>query len=357
MGLLENENKIQALAKTKALQSQLQILQPVWMQNKTLSALGVSIRAGPVANTALEEARVQAGTQRAKLLACLPLSYRHKMELYRIFVLPKATYGWINRFPPEATANRWFNALTKMNNTNKMANPCIRATLYGGNSHCHPVIGLRMFKRLARMRSSLPWSAQAGSPVTALRGWMKKLGWQEVSPWKWKWYNNVVVEAGPSTGQEAMHHLRHSWRMHLLNKFSKSKRHEAAEWRRVTTHAQMRANLEEVDLAAVRRHFDRATPSTRAVLLGSVVSPAWYGRSNQGSTQCPYCRGVGTWMHLAWNCRNVPGAAVRRPRQHPKNWLTKRFGWPTTSDSHTAITRRLQWLSEVVELIWQVRHD
>ena len=57
VGLLENENKIQALAKTKALQSQLQILQPVWTQNKTLSALGVSIRAGPVANTALEEGK------------------------------------------------------------------------------------------------------------------------------------------------------------------------------------------------------------------------------------------------------------------------------------------------------------
>jgi hypothetical protein len=159
VGLLENENKIQALARTKAVQSQLQALQPVWTQDKTLSALGVSIRAGPVANTALEEIRVQAATQRAKLLACLPLSYRHKMELYRIFVLPKATYGWINRFPPEATANRLFNALTKMNNTNKMANPCIRATIYGGNSHCHPVIGLRMFKRLARMRSSLPVSS------------------------------------------------------------------------------------------------------------------------------------------------------------------------------------------------------
>ena len=99
VGLLENENKIQALARTKAVQSQLQALQPVWTQDKTLSALGVSIRAGPVANTALEEIRVQAATQRAKLLACLPLSYRHKMELYRIFVLPKATYGWINRFP------------------------------------------------------------------------------------------------------------------------------------------------------------------------------------------------------------------------------------------------------------------
>ena len=94
----------------------------------------------------------------------------YKMDLCRIFVLSKATYGWINRFPPEATANRLFNALTKMNNTNKMANPCIRATLYGGNTHCHPVIGLRMFKRLARMRSSLLflWSAPVAFRRVAL---------------------------------------------------------------------------------------------------------------------------------------------------------------------------------------------
>ena len=150
-------------------------LQPEWCQNKTITILGVSIRAGPVANTPLEESRILAATQRAKLLAALPLSYQHRLRLYRIFVLPKATFGWINRFPTQATANRLFNALTKMNATNKMANPCIRATLYGGNTHCHPVIALRMFKRLARMRPSLPWTMQAGSPVKALRSWMKNL--------------------------------------------------------------------------------------------------------------------------------------------------------------------------------------
>ena len=52
------------------------------------------------------------------------------------------------------------------------------------------------------MRNYLPWSAQAGSPVKALRDWMRKVGWHEVSPWKWKRYNNAVVEAGPSTGEE-----------------------------------------------------------------------------------------------------------------------------------------------------------
>eukprot|EP00435_Cladocopium_sp_Y103_P068465 s1007_g31.t1 len=356
VGLQEDQNKVQALAKTKAVQNQLQARQPVWTQDRTLSALGVSIRAGPVANTNLEESRIQTATQRTKLLACLPLSYNHKMDLYRIFVVPKATYGWINRFPPEATANRLFNALTKMTNTNKMANPCIRATLYGGNSHSHPVIASRMFKRLAKMRRYIPWTNQAGSPVKALRDWMQKIGWCEICPWKWRWYN-VVVEAGASTGADTMHHLRHVWRMHLLTKFSRSKRHEAAEWRRNTTPAQMRANFDEVDLQGARRFFTNASPATRAVLLGSVVSPSWYGRAHNTSTKCPWCRCAGTWMHLAWHCRSIPGAAEKRPRHLPSNWLTRRFGWPTTSDSFIASSRRLQWLSEVVELIWQLRHD
>ena len=358
IGLMENENKVQALGKTKAVQQKVQNMRPEWAQEKTITVLGISIRACRAANTVLEVSRITAAKARARLLATLPVTYHRKLDLYRTFVLPKALYGWISRFPPKETANQLFNALTMMTSTNRMASPCIRSTLYGGNTHVLPLLGVRLFKRLAKMRSALTWTKQAGTPVKALRDWLQSMGWRELGPWKWGWHNTFRIEASTNFAEEASHALRHSWRMDVLKKFAHGKRHEAAEWRRLKTPAQMRRDLEEVDLGAARTLFDKAiSPSARAVLLGSVVSPAWLGRSKEGENNiCPFCQRVGTWMHMAWQCFHMPRARDLRPRQKPDNWLSCRFGWPTISDSSGAAKRRLDWLAHVMDLILQNRY-
>ena len=95
----------------------------------------------------------------------------------------------------------------------------------------------------------------------------------------------------------------------------------------------------------------------RAVLLGSTVSPAWLAvsspQTNNGA--CPWCNMHGHWLHLAWECPQIP-EAHRRP-QRPPTFLASRFGWPTKNTPEDRRTEVLQWLSHVQGLIWQERYN
>ena len=97
VGLLESSNKAQALAKTKTIQAKLNIDRPQWVQQKTMKVLGASLRAPPAKSTEEENQRLAAAINRSKLLGCIPLPWRRKLELYRVFVLPKALFGWISK--------------------------------------------------------------------------------------------------------------------------------------------------------------------------------------------------------------------------------------------------------------------
>ena len=127
------------------------------------------------------------------------------------------------------------------------------------------------------------------------------------------------------------------------------------QWRRLTSPLQMRQEMEHVDLEAVRHLFMTADASARAVLLGSVVSPAWLGRMIEDEDpRCPWCNKTGSYLHISWECRRFPLSANRPIK--PSSWLWSRFGWPpngTTSHHHHLI---LRWLAAVQEEIWLVRH-
>lgn len=106
-----------------------------------------------------------------------------------------------------------------------------------------------------------------------------------------------------------MHQMRMSWRLQLLRKFAGRSAHEAAEWRRSTTPIQMREEINQVILEAARNSFHAADANGRAILLGSIVSPAYLGKAKGTDTSCPWCGSQGTFMHLAWHCKAFPDAS------------------------------------------------
>lgn len=113
-GLQENIHKTQAMAKTKTLQTRLQAARPAWFQSKTMTVLGVSIRASRAANTTKETERLASALKRCHLLSTLPTGYARRLALYRTFVLPQVAFGWCCRFPPKKVANQTFQALSKI---------------------------------------------------------------------------------------------------------------------------------------------------------------------------------------------------------------------------------------------------
>eukprot|EP00438_Fugacium_kawagutii_P016756 Skav230337 [mRNA] locus=scaffold920:102804:109101:- [translate_table: standard] len=359
VGLLENTGKAQALAKTKALHQKLVSDRPQWVQEKTMKVLGCSLRSQPAKNTTEEDQRITTAINRSKLLGCLPVSFKQKLELYKVFVMPKAMYGWISRFPTKTTANTLINNLTRISGGQRLANPVIRSVVYGGSTHAHPVMAVRMLQRFGRMRqaNTIVWSNQPGTPTHALRKWLQEFEWEEVAPWQWKHGDQPMsLQAGTDCSIPA-HQVRHAWRHVLLKQWSRGPRHEAALFQRRTSPLQMRAELQDIDLEATRKALEVTSANGRAIMLGSAVSPAMLQKMMPGkSPACPWCAcPMATFEHLAWQCRGFPEMAARPEK--PSNFLSWRFAWPTWTMSKSQHKRLLSWLASIQEQLLLLRYN
>ena len=357
VGLKESREKIQACAKPQRIHDQLPMAQPDWSIPDQVKVLGVSVQPKMCANTELETDRLKAALKRAQLLSCLPVPHHRKLEIYKMFVIPKALYGWIIRFPTKADSNKVFNSLSKMTGSNYVANPLIRSTIYGGACHMQVLLATRLFKRLCRMRSrgTAIWTNIPGTPAKALRSWLKDLGWQEQTQWTWK-RDDITLHAPLHTEVTAQcHHIRMSWRETLLRKWAGGKRHETQEWRRLTSPLQMRAEIQNLDLEAARKSFMKSDAPAHAIILGSTVSPAWMGREHaDGDPRCPWCNRLGNFLHIAWHCSQIPKAKDRPPK--PTSWLLSRFAWPQNNTPANVHQQVLNWLAHIQELIWFSRY-
>ena len=274
-----------------------------------------------MANTELEQSR-HSTCQTFELPAS---SLQKKMEIYRIFYLPKALYGWVSKFPPCWDSNLLFNSLSKMTSSNRVASQILRSVLCGGSSHLQALVATRLFKRLCRMkqRHTAFWSNAFGSPACALRHWRRDFGWTNAGQWKWTKEGESLQAPSHTEVDRQMHQMRMSWRLQLLRKFAGHSEHEAAEWRRSTTPIQMREEINQVNLEAARKSFHAADANGRAILLGSIVSPAYLGKAKGTDTSCPWCGSRGTFMRLAWHCKAFTDASQRPSIS--TSWLEKRL--------------------------------
>jgi len=220
VGLRESLEKIQACAKPSRLQDILRQDRPDWTIQDTVKVLGVSLRPKRMANTRLEQGRLHSSLRRAKILSCLPVPYHRKTELYCMFVVPKALYGWIVRFPTKADSNKIFNALSRMTGTNRMANPLIRSIIYGGACHLQILLAIRLFKCLCRMRcrGTAVWTNVPGTPSRKFRDWLKDWGWREISPWNWQRNAHTLRVPEHAEVDAYCHQIRMAWRHELLRK-------------------------------------------------------------------------------------------------------------------------------------------
>ena len=152
------------------------------------------------------------------------------------------------------------------------------------------------------------------------------------------------------------HAIRQAWRFNTLQQWANGERHEAKQWSNTIPTEPVKDML-QLDQDWIRQMLMHGSAENRAVLLGSTVSPAWLAvsspQTNNGA--CPWCNMHGHWMHLAWECPQIP-EAHRRPHR-PPTFLASRFGWPTKNTPEDRRKEVLQWLSHVQGLIWQERYN
>ena len=356
--LLENTNKIQAVARTKQKQNQLADLRPEWTGQAETTILGITLTLERRRNSETEIKRIDKAKRRTKLLACLPLPWPNKLAVYKALVLPAVVYGWVCRKMPADDADHLHKALTRALHTNVMANSDIRKVVYGGTTHPLCVIKQRLFRRLGRLKKqkSVTWTNRAWTSTNLLRNYLADDNWTEVREWCWTNTSRVSLTLDAAENKTfhdpECHLLRQQWRLQCLQDWLQGQRHEARLWRETESIENIERQMLRIDLNWARHVLETASAPHRAVLLGSVVSPAWLSRSRGDSSECPWCsESFATLPHLFWDCPSHHGEITK-----PTNYLQARFGWPERNVQEDESWKILNHMANVVSQLWLARH-
>ncbi|CAE7233748.1 Pol [Symbiodinium natans] len=368
MGLLENGKKTQVCARGKLAKQEVAIDCPQdWIRTE-IKALGCTTTAQPRKESSTEADRVDAAIQTAALLRSVPLAWQRKTLAFRCFVLNKASYGWVSRFPTLTSAGKVFNSLTAAYKTNRLACKAFRKTLYGAVLDLSLVVLCRTWKRMAKEvdKGHRPrWTAGPHTAVSALRKTLNRFGFLEVGPWEWtvpqRWVRlipraeSTVKLEGTGAVDAQLHAFRAQYRRNAYEHFLKGKRHEARELCAQYTPDDLRRFYAAISIEQSREALSFG-PGHRAVMLASVVSPSWYGKvcaDKEGVSQaCPWCgHEFGSWRHVAWDCPCNPLPVGLSPPQNP---LTFRFGWLGKDDHNAPLA--LAHLAATVDALWKTRY-
>jgi len=355
--LLEN-TKIQAVARTKQKQNQLADLRPEWTGQAETTILGITLTLERRRNSETEIKRIDKAKRRTKLLACLPLPWPNKLAVFKALVLPAVVYGWVCRKMPADDADHLHKALTRALHTNVMANSDIRKVVYGGTTHPLCVIKQRLFRRLGRLKKqkSVTWTNRAWTSTNLLRNYLADDNWTEVREWCWTNTSRVSLTLDAAENKTfhdpECHLLRQQWRLQCLQDWLQGQRHEARLWRETESIENIERQMLRIDLNWARHVLETACAPHRAVLLGSVVSPAWLSRSRGDSSECPWCsESFATLLHLFWDCPSHHGEITK-----PTNYLQARFGWPECNAHEDESWKILNHMANVVSQLWLARH-
>ena len=155
MGLKEAPEKIQVCARGKVFN---QILvtqgQPDWIKSdiRILGAFSVS---APRQYSEVEKTRLAGAEQQAALLATTGLAWDRMILAHRAFVINKASFGWVGRFPTLGSSEKLFSSLSRAFRAGRLAARALRKVLYGGAVLLNKPLGLAGAKTLAPRGASL----------------------------------------------------------------------------------------------------------------------------------------------------------------------------------------------------------
>ena len=320
---LKESNKAQRTAKSKKNKADLRDALPDLFTTDVVF-LGCATRGNRRQNVEKENSRIKAAADAMNLLGVLRLKPELFSAYARCIALGKANYGWLARLPTQTLSNKIWAALEVGQRVTKAANKWTRAMVHGGLCHLDVLTANNLFRVtfLLWKKGQATWSRHAGSPVAALRNWLRDKGWVEHSPWEWKHeFSRLNIQFAERRFDLAwaQHCIRDGWRLWVWDQFLHGHRHELQDLQ----HTQAR-DLLDLDWNKIRKAC-AANAGCRTVALGASVSPAWRQET------CPWCNSnLGHWKHLAWECIENPLAKQKPPV--PTKAISWRFGWDNNED-------------------------
>jgi hypothetical protein len=372
LGIKENPNKTQIVAKTRRQHQELLSKAPQWAKSE-IKILGTSSVTQTRNLTDVENSRIADAMARARILASLPLAWSRRIQAFHAFVLSKAAFGWVGRSPTAEVVNKLFNTMTVSMASQRCGARALKKMFFGANTFLSQVLVTRRLARMHRLLKKDPgmaWHMKPFTPVALLRKDMTNLGFCEKEPWVWKvdedWFQHVprdeqVVDLRHDAGYELpqlLHACREAFRRSCLLEFlAHPKRRDATNFRENHEEAALKAAYSEIDFRRTRT-FAEALSSCRNLFLGAFMSSACLYRADQkedlaglGDT-CAFCQQeVGYQHHMFWDCPDNP---FNHPI--PSNVFQRRMGWVLRTDTGKT-PDYLSHMEKSVRRLWSIRHS
>lgn len=349
VGLQENNEKTAVVATGKRLRKQLMQVLPRFAQT-TIEILGCCTFSGRRGLVSKERGRLDAALSCRQLISCIRLPFEGFMRVCRTFVVSKAAYGWIGRFPPLGESVRLWSTIGIASHRLARSSPWLRAAVFGGNLHLDCLVATQLVGVACKLRRQreLVWTITAGSPMGTLHRWLIDHGWRLVTPFVWS-HDCSGLTLDLSTRRvvagEAQHVVRHAWRAWCICKHIASGRRDVDD-----ADCFVRRYFSSIDWKATCQ-FAYSCAAARAVCCGASLSPAaLQGRLLQRPTlSCIWgqCSEVGTWDHIAWSCPHRPSVVPR-----PALRCVARWGWAVHGQSPDARLAIQAWLITVQKALW-----
>ena len=349
VGLQENNGKTAAVATSKRLRKELTQVLPRFAHT-TVEILGCCTFSGRRGLVSKERGRLDAALSCLQLISCIRLPFERFMRVCRTFVVSKAAYGWIGRFPPLGESVRLWSAIGMASHRLARSSPWLRAAVFGGNLHLDCLVATHLVGVACKLRRQreLAWIITAGSPLGTLHRWLIDHGWRLVTSFVWSHdCSGLTLDLSSRrvVAGEAQHVVRHAWRAWCICRHIASGRRDADD-----ADCFVSRSFSSIDWKATCQ-FAYSCAAARAVCCGASLSPA----SLQGrllprlTLACIWgqCSEVGTWDHIAWSCSHRPSVVPR-----PAMRCVARWGWAVRGQS-PEVRRAIQaWLIEVQNALW-----
>ena len=194
-----------------------------------------------------EQTGLAAAEQQAALLATTGMAWDRMILAHRAFVINKASYAWVGRFPTLSSSEKLFSSLSRALMTGYVAARALWL-LYGGAVLLNTIVLNQAWKRLRTDRGmglQNEWHNAARSALGLVRRGLKKLAFVEQDPW-----------SGGCQEQSQdlqLHVIRSQARRGWLEGYSESGRHETEEMLRSASRPQLRKAFREIDLKKTRQ--------------------------------------------------------------------------------------------------------
>ena len=339
-GMKENESKLRIVPRGGAgkrqqfkqqLAAKLDCPESVVVDTHRILGVDFAGAADPDIPLVTGNARLDEADRRARRVALISQGRERMKTFLATSVAAVAQWGWWRREPRQELRKFAKIMRTGLRDASTTWSKYLRMIFLGHRLDGSFTTGFQAWSMLRgayKVGCAKNWDlrGRAGTWLNRVNRWLKKLGWRDVGPWRWRHaeLGDIFWDRESRDKDLHDHALRESWRKQCFSNFLAQDRRDATE--AVAQAVQYDSDRLKAAIAAASEHGLHAA----AVLGGGVVSDALFTVHCKEPLphQCQWCFShvVPGWDHQCWLCPCEAFSATRPAV--PEDFMQRRFAWP-----------------------------